>query len=150
MSRAVAETRPWLRQFLNATFLRACAVFVLVCALTPPDGWGVELCPCLRLMHAPCPGCGVTRCGSCLFRGQLRRAARLHPFGVVGIPLAAGLGMLGLLPRPWRGPVCSRLVAWGGPLRPLYLAAVAAFVAFGLVRFVLVLAGWADFPAAWP
>jgi hypothetical protein len=140
----------WPRQFLNDTFLRACAVFVAVCALMPADGLGLELCPCLRLTHAPCPGCGVTRCGSCLLRGQVRRAARYHPFGVVGIPLAVGLGVLGLLPRRWRGSACSRLIAWMGPRRSLFLVVVSGFVAFGLARFVLVLAGWAEFPAAWP
>ncbi len=44
MSRAAGRGRSWLWQFLNDTFLRACAVFTAVCALMPPDGLGVELC----------------------------------------------------------------------------------------------------------
>jgi hypothetical protein len=139
-----------LRQFLNDTFLRACAAFTAVCALMPPDGLGVELCPCLRLTRAPCPACGMTRCGSCLARGEVRRGLRYHPLGAAVIPAGATLGLLGVAPRRWRAPACSRLVAWGAPLRPLYLTAVAGFLAFGLVRFGLVLAGWAEFPATWP
>ncbi|HKI30422.1 MAG TPA: DUF2752 domain-containing protein [Gemmataceae bacterium] len=150
MSRGVGDHSSWLRQFLNDTFLRACAVFAVVCVLMPSGGLGVELCPCLRMTHAPCPGCGVTRCGSCLARGEVRRAFRYHPLGTVVFPLSAGLGLLALVPRRWRHPACSRLAAWGAPLRPLYLTAAAGFVTFGVVRFGLVLAGWTEFPATWP
>src|SRR2546421_510631 len=142
MSRVAGERRLWLRQFLDDTVLRACAVFTAVCVLMPADGLGVELCPCLRLTHAPCPGCGVTRCGSCLVRGEVRRAVRYPPLGTMMFPLIAALGLLAMVPRRWRGRACSRLAAWGEPLRSLFLIGTAGFVAFGVVRFGLVVAGW--------
>src|SRR5690349_17157596 len=134
MSRAAGRGRFWLRQFLNDTFLRACAVFTVVCALMPPEGLGVELCPCQRLVHAPCPGCGMTRCGSCLVRGHVHEALRYHPLGAVLIPAGAALGLLGVAPRRWRSRVRTHVVLWGASLRPLYLLTLLGFVAFGVVR----------------
>src|SRR3712207_7945107 len=45
------------------------------------DGLGVEMCAGKRLTNAPCPGCGMTRCGSNLVRGNVRRALQYHPLG---------------------------------------------------------------------
>jgi hypothetical protein len=150
MSRDGTAQRSWAWQFLSDTFLWACAVFSASCALMPPDGLGVELCPCKRLTNSPCPGCGMTRCGSCMVRGEFRRALHYHPFGLAVIPVSFGLGLLAVTPRRWRDGVRGRLARWGAPLRPLFLTATAGFVAFGVVRFCLVLAGWAEFPATWP
>lgn len=151
MKPRVPRTDPfWLSSLLNDVTLRLCAVFTLVLALMPPDGLGVELCGCQRYTGAPCPGCGITRCGSNLLRGDLVRAAQYHPFGLLVVPAVVGLGVLGLLPRRWREAARGRLALGARKWRPLWPIALGGFVVYGVVRWVCVMAGLAAFPATWP
>lgn len=149
MSRAAVK-RSWLAAFLHDGFLWACAAFTLAFVLMPPDGLGIDVCACKRLTGAPCPGCGMTRCGSNFVRGDFRRGLRYHPFGLAVIPACAALGLLGLTPRRWREGLRAALLRKGEVLWPLPWLAVGAFVIFGLLRWCLVFWGWTDFPAAWP
>jgi hypothetical protein len=150
MSEAVGERHKWLRLMLGDANLRACAVFTLVMLLMPPEGLGVDLCMSQLLFHAPCPACGVTRCGSNLARGHLLRAAQFHPLGPPVVLLIAALGVIALLPRRWREGLRAALLRRAVLLRPLYLVGLWGFVIYGVARWGAVLLGLAHFPATYP
>jgi len=135
---------------LGDAHLRACAVFTVVMLVMPPEGLGIDLCMSQIYTHAPCPACGITRCGSNLARGQFERAAQFHPFGPVIVPLIAVLGVLAILPRRWREAVREHFVRRAALLKPLYWGAIYAFAIFGAVRWTTVFFGLTNFPAAWP
>ncbi len=138
----------WLEFFLSDLNLRFCALFTLLFVCLPPEGLSVELCLSKRLTDAPCPACGMTRCGSNLVRGRPVRALQYHPFGVVVLPVITLLGLLALFPRRWREAVRTVLLPWADPLRPVYHLALAVFLLYGLVRWALVFGGWVEFPPA--
>lgn len=81
--------------------------------------WPVEdgptLCPFALLTGVACPGCGLTRAGAALIRGDALAAWELHPLiGVVALWLV-GFWTAGLLRRRGRpvhpsGPTVSRLL----------------------------------------
>ncbi len=100
----------WASMAVSDTFLRLCLVFTIGFTLMPSEGIGYELCASKRLTNAPCPGCGMTRCGSNLVRGNVVRAFQYHPLGVIFIPICAALGVAALLPRRWREGLRARLV----------------------------------------
>jgi hypothetical protein len=150
MSEAVGKRHKWLRLMLTDGNLRACAVFALVMLLMPPEGLGVDLCMSQQMVHAPCPGCGITRCGSNLARGHFVRAAQLHPFGLVVVPLIVTLGVMALLPRRWRAGLRAAVMRRAALLRPLYLVGLWAFLTYGVVRWGAVLLGLTQFPATYP
>jgi hypothetical protein len=150
MSRAAVKRPYWLRHYVDDLTLRLCAVFLLAVVLMPADGLGVELCVCQRFTHAPCPACGVTRSGSNLVRGHVRRAIEYHPFGLLLIPVIAALGLLAFAPRRWRQAARAALLPWAEPYRPVYQLLLGAFVVYGVVRWCLVFAGCYNFPATWP
>jgi hypothetical protein len=131
--------------------LRICAALTVALFFIPPDGFsGIELCLFKRTTDLPCPGCGLTRCGSNLFRGRFMRAAQYNPFGLVIIPFMAGLGVLALFPRRWRNWVRTAVTPHSAVLRRLFVASTIGFILFGLVRGISVCAGWWEFPALWP
>jgi Protein of unknown function (DUF2752) len=150
MSEVVGERHKWLRIMLGDANLRACAVFTLVMLLMPAEGLGIDLCLSQQLLHAPCPACGITRCGSNLARGHFVRAAEYHPFGPVVVPLIAVLGVLALMPRAWRLSVRGVLMRRAVLLRPLYLVGLWSFVIYGVVRWGAVLLGLMQFPMTYP
>ncbi len=96
------------------------------------------LCPMAGLLGIPCPGCGLTRAGLALLRGDVSTALHLHPLSPVLIPLVvwAVAGTLwgqirgthfalGVVDRT--GHPSSRFLAWrrlGQWLAWLLLAAV--------------------------
>jgi Protein of unknown function (DUF2752) len=140
----------WVRAALSDTFLRLCLVFTIAFILMPPEGIGYEMCASKRLFNAPCPGCGMTRCGSNLVRGNVVRAFQYHAFGMVAIPICAVLGITALLPRRWRDGLRSRLSPHEAWLSPLVKVAVSLFFAYGIVRLGLVVLGRMAFPTSWP
>jgi hypothetical protein len=140
----------WLGFLLSDVVLRACALFTLASVLVPPEGLGTDLCMCKRLTNAPCPGCGVTRGGSNLVRGQFRRAFEYHPFGPPVMLLIAGLGLLALAPGRWRQAVRRKLLPHARALRPVFWVALSGFFLYGGLRWALVLAGVMTFPSRWP
>src|SRR5262249_4286240 len=135
MGQAVRERHQWLRLMLGDAHVRACAVFTLVMLLMPPEGLGIDLCLSQYYTHAPCPACGITRCGSNLARGHFARAAQYHPLGLVVVPLIAVLGVMALLPRRWREAVRASLGRRAVLLRPLYLVGLGSFILYGVVRW---------------
>lgn len=149
-ARMIRDSTVWLRQFVCDRNLRACALVSLIFVCMPPEGIpGLEICLYQRMTHAPCPGCGMTRCGSNLVRGHLVRAFQYNPVGVLIVLLIFSMGCLGIVPKVWREFIRDKLVARSPGIRAMYLTIVAAFVAFGVIRWIGVYNGWLRFPAAW-
>ncbi len=149
MESVKAPADQWLTGFLRDRHLRLCAVISLIFVFMPPEGLGVELCLYKRLLNLPCPGCGITRSGSNLVRGDFAKVLNYNPFGLVIVPMIFALGILALTPLSWREEVRQRLLPAAGILRAGYFSVIVAFVIFGLVRMFFVYEGWAEFPSTW-
>lgn len=101
----------------------------------PPTDAGSALCPSRRLLHLPCPGCGMTRAFLLLAKGEGREALHLHPLS----PLLAAelvLGWLGwallLAARRAGRELPARLSPF--PLEPVLWAHAGLLVAVWIVR----------------
>jgi hypothetical protein len=140
----------WLASLLNDLTLRLCTVFTLAIIFMPAEGLGIDACISRLLTRAPCPGCGMTRSGANMLRGNLTRAMQYHPFGLVVIPAVVLLGVAGVMPRSWREGVRGRLLRVEPRLRPLWQLAFVAFVMYGVLRWAAVEFGLMSFPANWP
>ena len=144
------KPRNWLDQSLTDLHLRVCAVLTLALIVMPAEGLpGVELCMFKRTTNLPCPGCGLTRCGSNLVRGNVARAFNYNPFGFIIIPVMAGMGVMGVLPRRWSNRLRRSLMAHSTVWHRFLIVFTIAFVLFGLIRSLSIYEGWMDFPAAW-
>jgi hypothetical protein len=112
----------------------------------PVSGLGVDLCPLHRVTGLPCPGCGLTRAMAAMSQGDLSSALGLNPFVLFAWPVFVVLALLALVPPAWRERVERRLDAHGPALTRAYRIVLAAFVGFGALRLVLVLALRVHFP----
>jgi len=52
---------------------------------------GVPVCPSAFMMHSPCPGCGLTRATTNLFRGDISGAMAYQPLALIVCPFYVGL-----------------------------------------------------------
>ena len=50
---------------------------------------GIQLCPTARILHVPCPGCGMTRAALSALHGQFAQSFRYHPLAIVAVPFLA-------------------------------------------------------------
>lgn len=142
-----AAPSDWLTLLLHDYWMRAAAGFVFFFCLVPPEGIpGFEMCASMRVSHSPCPGCGMTRCGSNLLRGNFYRALQYHPFGYVVIPLCLTLGAVAFAPRSWRAEFRRRVRRLLHPLRTVLLFFVGVAFLCTLARWGLVGVGWMEFP----
>jgi len=150
---AATETPPrpefWLSRWLKSRHLRWLILVAIYVAVQPPEkGLGIDLCSLHRITGAPCPGCGMTRSGANMLRGNFRRAWEFHPFGYIFMPVLFGLVGLSLMPATIRNIVANQISRRERVLRTLNGLVLAAFLLFGIVRFFLVLAGQMHFGPA--
>jgi hypothetical protein len=144
------EQRWWLTAFLAGRQPRLCLLVLLVVALMPPEkGLGFDLCFFHRSTGGPCPGCGMTRAGSNLLRGNVRRSIDYHPFGLILHPILLGLCAFSLLPGAARRAFALRLLPWQRVIGIAHLVFWSVFVAFGIARWTAVMADMMEFPANW-
>jgi hypothetical protein len=75
---------------------------------TPSGDPATALCLSRRLLHLPCPGCGLTRAFAALAKGEWAAALRLHPLApVLALEVVLGWlawGMALAARRPFRLP----------------------------------------------
>ena len=74
-------------------------------------GWP---CPSRALAAWPCPGCGLSRAGVALLKGELGRAAELHALIFPGALLGALIGLGAALPAAARGRLSAVVRRWEG------------------------------------
>jgi hypothetical protein len=141
----------WLARWIASTRLRWLLLVVLYVAVQPPEaGLGVDLCMLHRLTGAPCPGCGMTRSGANMLRGNFRLAWQFHPFGYLFMPVLFAFAGLSLMPAAIRGAVARQCTRYERVLRILNAVVLVGILIFGVVRFGLVLAGRMAFPGGGP
>lgn len=58
------------------------------------DDDGPVLCPFRRCTGGYCPGCGLTRSGGRLLRGDVAGSWQQHPYLVIGLTQAAAIGAM--------------------------------------------------------
>jgi hypothetical protein len=150
MAKKTHDPQTWVTYLFSDRHIRLCAVVALVVALMPAEGIpGLDLCVYRRWTGLPCPGCGITRSGSNLVRGNFARAVNYHPFGPLLMPPIFLLGALILVPRSWCDRARNVLLGRAAQLRRAYLAFIVLFIVFGLLRSWCVFGQWFEFPATW-
>jgi hypothetical protein len=121
-------------------------VVVLGALFLPLEGLGLDLCYVKSLTGLPCPGCGLTRSVLHTSHGQPLAALQFNPFG----PLILGLFSLSVSSLAWPRSLKERARSWlgrhGRIFKRGYLAVVAAFVVYGVLRAALFALGWWPFP----
>lgn len=136
------------RRWLGKETVRAAWLGLLVALLCPPRGIpGVSLCWFKATTGLPCPGCGLIRSLSCGFRGMFIESWTYHPMGLAILALVLFLAAFSLLPAPQRDRVIRLVRAHAAFFNALYLAFIVCFVAFGIARTLLQLAGICRFAA---
>ena len=79
-------TRAWSILYCNIGRARLSSlVALLLLAVLPVEGVGVDLCPCFLIFEVPCPACGLTRSVTALLHGQLGMSFAMHPLGSVAL-----------------------------------------------------------------
>jgi hypothetical protein len=149
-----AQRRYWMSEFIRGRTCRWCLLAAVYVILQPPvEGlgkWGIpDLCTLHRYTGAPCPGCGMTRSGANLVRGNFGPAFNYHPLGYILHPVLFGLAVLSVLPYSVRDAVAkgiSRRARWLRRAETLFLI---AFLVFGVVRWTLVFSKVMAFPGTW-
>ncbi|HWI57550.1 MAG TPA: DUF2752 domain-containing protein [Bacillota bacterium] len=116
---------------------------LLAATLSPPHGSGFLVCWVQSATGVPCPGCGLTRSLSCGLRGRFLESWHYHPMGLLILALFAFTALQSLCPKTLRDRLAQYLQSRPALFHALYLASVATFLSFGLLRGLLHLA------AAW-
>jgi hypothetical protein len=82
---------------------------------------GLPLCPFAYFSGVPCPGCGLTRAGLCLLRGDVQGAMALSPLAPIVVPFvglvvarAFWLYVRGRAELPPRWVTRGALALWAG------------------------------------
>ncbi len=102
------------------------SVLVLLSFFSSDDG--PVLCPFRRCTGGYCPGCGLTRSGGRLLRGDLAGSWAQHPWMVLG---AAQAAVFAALYMAGTAAIRTRLRGWW---RPLAFANSAALVGIWIFR----------------
>ena len=113
--------------------------------------WGMSLattaigrtrCTFAALLHAPCPGCGMSRAARLLLAGDVLASLRMHPLAA---PTAAVTVLLAVATTRLAYREGSLMGLWKDPLGRVAVAAFAlvyaALVALWVLRFAGLLGG---------
>jgi hypothetical protein len=110
------------------------AAILIVVAIHPPHGWSHTICWCRAALDLPCPGCGLLRSMSSTMAGRFSDAWNYHPFGPLVLVTAGFMFARALVPEPTRRRLALVMRTSSRWWRAGYLAFVAAFVGFGIIR----------------
>lgn len=123
-------TKPWLGPLLRQQALCR-AIILCMGTLAVAAMMGVSLWPCTfaDVTGLPCPGCGLTRGGLALMRGDWRAALLFHPFTPFFFILGALVGIGAILPKTKLEVLAGRVERFEQKtkLTMLFLAAVLSF-----------------------
>jgi hypothetical protein len=112
----------------RARWVAGAAAFAVLGLTSSEDDAGIVFCPFRRCTGGYCPGCGMTRSGGALLRGDVAASWRQHPFLVLAI---TQLAIVGVLLTAGGDRAAQHVQRWQ---RDLLLANVAVVVAIWAVR----------------
>jgi hypothetical protein len=115
---------------------------LLLAFASPPHGSGLSVCWSQNSIGVPCLGCGLTRSLSCAVRGMFLESWHYHPMGLLILALFAITAMQSLSPGPLRVRLAGFVEAHAAFFNTLYVAFVAAFIAFGATRALFHCTSW--------
>ena len=119
---------------------------IVLVALGGPSRLGIELCWLRRMTGLPCPGCGMTRAVCHLVQGHWTEAIGLHPFSLLVVPWALVTITSPLWAESSRLRLRRRLERHRRGFAIVYGSVVVAFVVYGFLRALAVVAGFAILP----
>lgn len=103
---------------------------------------GAVECPTARVLHAPCPGCGMTRAFHLLEEGRIAASLALHPLAVPTAAVQAALALATVAATLRFGAPWSLLRArWGRVAVALASAVLLADVLLWIARALGALGG---------
>lgn len=128
--------RPWLGPLiLQRAMCRALLIVLAILTLGLSQGWRLWPCVFSDLTGLPCPGCGLTRAGGALLRGEWRAALQFHPFSPVFVILGLFVAAGALLPVRWGAALAARVTLFE---RKTLLTTIfwAGLLCFSLLRMM--------------
>lgn len=131
------------RQWANPKWAAICAAFLLATWLHPPQGMPMRLCAIRLALGVDCPGCGMTRGLSHLWRGHWRESISHHPLSPITFGYLAFQSAFLFLGVRARARIVGMLNRASGVLVGLSWVGLSAFMTFGLIRMWLELWGLA-------
>lgn len=131
----------FIRRVIGRPVAIAGLIIIALAWIHPAHGTGYTICMTQLTTHLPCPGCGMTRSVSCAVRGDVASSVSYHPFGIVLLAVLASAIVVHALPPRLRRRLWRLALRHVTIIRRGYLSAVAIFIAFGLLRLIVIGAG---------
>lgn len=131
------------RQWANPKWALICALALFATCIHPPQGMPMRLCAIRLALGVDCPGCGMTRGLSHLWRGHWAESLAQHPLAPVTFGYLAFQSSFLILGGRARLRVVGLLNRADGALAGLFWVGLIAFMTFGLIRMWLELLGLA-------
>ncbi len=132
------ETRVMRRRAILRWTARRNVIFawvvLIVAAVHPPHGTGLQLCWSSATTGVRCPGCGLTRSVSCAVRGMWSESWRYHVFGSSLLALCGIFVVAGALPRAGRRAILRGLIRRRRLLNVMAIALLSSFIVYGALR----------------
>jgi hypothetical protein len=125
----------------NPTFALFCLAFLLGTMIHPPEGLPFRLCALHQVLGVDCPGCGMTRGLSQLWRGHFIMAIGNHPFSPLVFAFLVFQSMFLVLSKKTRLDVVQVLNRHETGIRWLFWVSAGSFLAFGVFRAAAECAG---------
>lgn len=118
----------------NPRFAVVSLLFLMGTLLMPADGFGIRLCLFHQFTGLDCPGCGMTRGVSQVWRGNLFEAVGLHLFAPLAFLFLGAQSTSVFLPGGWRSVVLDWMDRRDSQLRWVWVFLAFAFFAYGAFR----------------
>ena len=111
-----------------------CCFVLLGTLLMPPEGLGIRLCLFYQVSGLDCPGCGMTRGISHLWRGHFLRSVHLHFFApIVFLFLVVQASSL-FIPNPYKTKILYWIDRHDRVFRYLWVIGGTSFFLYGGFR----------------
>jgi hypothetical protein len=104
---------------------------------------GVSSCPVARLLHEPCPGCGMTRAIDYLVHGDIGASLAMHPLAVPTLLVQVTFALVTIAVSLRHG---TPLVLWRTRMGRISVYAAALVFALDLILWLARFAGFAHGP----